>query len=371
MARLASIPTWQPATAVSREVGDLQQLPAAMTNLAMAAVDAEDRLLASWWSMRKQALAIAWSGAAEQRWQQLRSAFETAFASASADPAGAAARAALTAERDAAEELRKQLLAAGAPFGISFFGAATSVPLPTPPAAAAAGDVPLPEGWPDPRFVPPAGIQSLPVRASDPICRSLYPPEFLAEAERAGMRLWFLPGRTVGKAPIYQLWCRSQDQQRAALIDVHPVTFGELPRELLTSVYKSSAYRDLPAETMLFDSSPTIAKLFAAAISERVNRTQDGATPVRFELPPDDHRAWPGAESFGAAPAIVPRDGFQPVVERPLTGLAQNGLGYLYRGLREWTATKVVGAAEIRGRGDDAPQQKDVGFRLALVLVRR
>jgi hypothetical protein len=370
-ARLASVPSWQPATAGGRELGDLQQLPAAMTTLAMAAVDTEDRLLASWWSMRKQALAIAWSGAAEQRWQQLRTAFEAAFATAAADPEGAAAGAALTVERDAAEDLRKQLLAAGAPFGISYFGAATSVPLPTQPPRALAGDVPLPEGWPDPRFVPPAGIQSLRVRADDPICRTLYPPEFLAEAERAGLRLWFLPGRTVNKVPIHQVWCRSQDQQRAALIDVHPVTFGELPRELLTSEYRGSAFRDLPAETMLFDTSPGIAQRFAAAISERVNRTQTGATPVRYELPPADHRAWPGCESFGAAPAVVPRDGFQPVVERPLAGLAQNGLGYLYRGLREWTANGVVGAAEIRGRGDDAPRQKDTGFRLALVLVRR
>lgn len=368
--RLATLPTWRSTPAAGRELADLQRFVEAIGALAMAEVDGEDRLLALWWNKRRQAIAAAWCTEVEQRCQQLRREFESAFAAVDADPDGAASRAALTVERDAAEQLRQQLLASGAPFGIRWFGAATSVPLPQLPPRAGL-DTPPPDGWPDARFAPPPGIQSLLLRVADANCRELYPAEFLARAERAGARLWYLPGRTVGTVPVYQVWCCSSDRQRAALIDVHPVTFAELPRELSTTEYRGSAFRDLPAAAMLFDSSRSIAQRYAAAISERVNRTLGGARPIRFELPPDDHRSWPGCEPFLAATAVVTKDGFQPVVDHPLAGLAGNGLGYLYGGLREWTVGGVVGAAEIRGRGDDAPRQRDVGFRLALVLARR
>lgn len=371
-----ALPKWICRPELGRNCSDLNLLPQALADLAKAEIGAEDRHAAAWWQSRRLALAKSWGNLAEARWAELRKSLVAAV-DAVASGTTRSAESTLAGELAAAEALRGRLVEASSAYAGGLFGVALAMELPKAPSSDRSA-APLPEGWPNPQFAPPAGIRSLALSSKSAECLRLYEPKFLADAEARGLRLWFFPARSsVVKPdgspdgpPVYMAWCQSRDGQAAILVDVHPVTFGALPDALRVNQYDGPEFTRSPA-TMVYETSRRFCLSYASYVSTLVSGSLGTNENVRFSLPPDDYRSWVGCDPYGSVPEWQPREDFYPEVALPFTDLCQGGIGFLRSGLREWTATAAIGRSQIPPNKREAPRQRDTGFRLALVLEKR
>jgi hypothetical protein len=165
-------------------------------------------------------------------------------------------------------------------------------------------------------------------------------------------------------------FCANAEGTAAALVDIEPVTFGEIEnhRVLTTNEFEGEYASATPA-TMAYNSSRRIAQRLATLASDAANDASGAATAVRFGLPPDGYRTWPDCAAASPAPTVVPRADFYPAVERPYRDVAIGGFAYFRSGVREWTQKEVVGVSAIQPNLNDAARRTDTGFRLALELV--
>jgi serine/threonine protein kinase len=252
------------------------------------------------------------------------------------------------------------------------------LPVAAQPAVEAPAPVlaPLPEGWPDARFEPPKGIQSLALRPGEVEAERMFPIDFLKNSAKAKRRLWFLPKRKgLDDKPVYQAFLADPDGKTAALIDVHPVTFGEFRREdhrssRVNSKLVQGAREKLPADTFLFDTMAKDAESFASSANDLMRTVGS----VQYRLPPAGWRRWIGGTVTGPGPRASLEA--RPRLTVPFIDFAPCGLAFLASGVSEWVSPlgaepTVEGVSEI-ARGDQgAPRRMDAGIRLAIWLQPR
>ncbi len=352
----------------SRELGDLRG-------------ELDDERLRAWFDAEAAARRMRWAGAAgEAVGAEVEAVNEAIRVFGEADATDEAERARLEALRPRVVRLQEALLdlARSTEWSDPRIAAAllrqvAAIPAPPPePGPGVRPDLPpLPEGWPDERFAAPPGIRSLALAAEDPTSARLYPAQFLERAQREGLRLWYFDARRDREgARVYMAFCASESGDRAALIDIHPVTLAEIGvdtyRTVTVQYLAGSFVRDRGREslqTMAVDTSQAIAESFAGAVSAAIG--------ARLQLPPEGHRDWPAARPFGEIEVPAPRAGVYPRVALPTDDVSTGGLCYLRAGVREWTEGGPVGVSLVPGEQKDTPRRRDSGFRLAVVLSRR
>jgi hypothetical protein len=255
---------------------------------------------------------------------------------------------------------------------------APRLPFAVAPVETSPGPVPapLPEGWPDERFESPAGVQSLLVRPGEAEAERLFASDFLQTAAKAKLRLWFFPGRFgLGDKPVYQAFVADPSGAVAALVDIHPVTFGEIRRDehrrfnLPGNKYVLNAMRGLLPETLFFNTSAESARVFASSVDVATR-----SDPQTFRLPPSGWRewAWGGPLPIATLPVLANN---RPKLALPFLDAAKNGAACLTCGVKEWVVrddvTESQGFSEIAADPADVSRRSDTGIRLAVWLKRR
>ncbi|MFK7740381.1 MAG: protein kinase [Planctomycetota bacterium] len=349
-----------------------------------------DRLLARWWSARREALLQSWWQLWTPRWAELDTMVRRAAAAAPTRPGAERSRC-----QSLCDSYKKALigLKSLALPDVRMLLAASPLStraLPALPAEVLGGaDAELfgeaPEGWPDASFGVPAGItlRSVVVEPSNGAAAGLYRADALellaapapasaspaSAAAASPLRLWHVEGRTDKDGrPIYMVFAKSADGARAALIDVHPVTFAEIKQRRYINgwrYWKRTSYERKPVATIAYNFSRKYALQFGERVGEKV-----GADV--FVLPPADFMKWPAAASLRPMADSVPQSDSVPQIELPTMDVSVGGLTYLRRGLREWVAAgDPIGVSEMVWERLPQPVQRDAGFRLAIVLRER
>jgi hypothetical protein len=262
------------------------------------------------------------------------------------------------------------------------------VPLPEVPVVAepAAPDL-APDGWPADLQVP-AGVRPHLLRVGDAECERLYAASFLRHAQREGRRLWSFPERRAwpvgdGRAaaadlrPVYMALVRYGEADRdAALVDVHPVTFGEIRQHAAFCVtpgpYWLSSFAGRRNDEFAFRASRQVGNEFAAAVGNL------GGSPrvPPFELPTTALLQVLAARGRGPAPAVVPSGDAVPAVGTGLVDVTDDGIAGLRGGVTDVTRDGAFGTSAIPeekpvGTPSDRTRLKHLGFRLVMRLVRR
>ena len=371
----ADLPQWEPPAEASLD-GAVKYV-AAMEELARQGTTTERNDLAEWGAQRRLALATLWSEPAVKLLRVVHSDLERRIqANPAPDPAAAAALALECGTYDAAMKRLRAIVEAPI-CAVVRREKVVDMVLPTNAGGTRTAPLEIPKDWPSREFAPPPGIKAKLLSDDDADCLRLYPKDFLVRAKASQLRLWFFPDRKDKDGRhVFMAFCEDGDgpSKRAALVDVHPVVFGEL-RATAHGDFRASSYyparlKEKSNQTFYYDSSIPAGRSFVQSVAKQL-----GAAGPRLDFVPAGLRQWSSVQFADPAPRIEPREDARPVLSSPMTDVATNGLGYLRSGVKEWASRGsevpiAEGVSEIEAPAGENSRRLDTGLRLAIALAK-